>query len=131
MVVTLSLIFVAEAYQARWITFSFTALASTSFIYVALYSQQKWLQTVLTNRWLIYTGTISYGIYLLEKIPPDVAQSLHLDAHPVLLFALAAATTYVLAMLSWSFLEKPCLRLKRFFEVQPISSTKPISAITF
>ena len=104
--------------RVEWAVYSFTALASVSFVYLALCSKQKWLQMILGNRFLIYTGSISYGIYLLEKIPTDMAMSLHLDKHPLFVLPLTALATYVLAILSWNLLEKPFLRLKRFFEVE-------------
>jgi peptidoglycan/LPS O-acetylase OafA/YrhL len=104
------------AFHARWIVFSLTALTSVSFIYVSLFSTQRWLHAFLTNRFLVFTGTISYGIYLLEKIPLDAAKTFHLDRHPLLALPITVAATYALAALSWSVLERPVLRLKRFFE---------------
>jgi peptidoglycan/LPS O-acetylase OafA/YrhL len=69
------------------------------------------------NRFLIYTGTIRYGIYLLEKIQTDTAMSLNLDQrHAAFVLPLTAVATFGLAMLSWNLLEKPFLGLKRFFE---------------
>ena len=73
------------------------------------------MQTLLTNRFLVYTGTISYGIYLLQKIPLDAVKALHLESHAVT-FPITVAATYAMATLSWNVLEKPILRLKRFFE---------------
>jgi peptidoglycan/LPS O-acetylase OafA/YrhL len=107
---------IERAFHAKWIVFSLTALASVSFIYLALFSTQKWLRSVLTNRFLVYTGTISYGIYLLQKIPLDAAKTFHLDQRQVLALPITAAATYAMAALSWNLLEKPVLRLKRFFE---------------
>jgi peptidoglycan/LPS O-acetylase OafA/YrhL len=105
-----------DTLHAKWIVFSLVALASVSFVYLALFSQQKWLRAVLTNRFLVYTGTISYGIYLLQKIPLDVVKAFHLDQHQYLAFPITAAATYLMAILSWNLLEKPFLRLKRFFD---------------
>jgi peptidoglycan/LPS O-acetylase OafA/YrhL len=107
---------VETAFHARWVVFSLTALASVSFVYLSLFSAQRWLQAFLTNRFMVYTGTISYGIYLLEKIPLDAAKTFHLDKHPLLALPLTAATTYAMAVVSWNLLEKPMLKLKRFFE---------------
>jgi peptidoglycan/LPS O-acetylase OafA/YrhL len=106
------------AFHAQWIIFSFTALASVSFVYLALFSTQKWLHAVLTARFLVYTGTISYGIYLLEKIPLDAARSFHLDQHQLLALPITAAVTYAMAIVSWNVLERPLLRLKRLFEAR-------------
>lgn len=120
---------VLTAQRVPWAVYSFTALASACLVYLALWSKQKWFQGLLANRFLIYTGTISYGIYLLEKIAPDVAQSFHLDKHPALVLPLTAAATYLLATLSWNLLERPCLRLKRLFEVRKPTPAKIESAM--
>jgi peptidoglycan/LPS O-acetylase OafA/YrhL len=101
--------------DARWIAFSFTAMASMSFVYLALFSSQKWLQVVLKNRFLTYTGVISYGLYLLHKVPFDAAKSFHLNRYPLAVVPLAIVASYGLAFMSWNLLEKPFLSLKRFF----------------
>jgi peptidoglycan/LPS O-acetylase OafA/YrhL len=111
---------VETAFHARWIVFSLTALASVSFVYLALFSTQRWLQSVLTNRFLVYTGMISYGIYLLEKIPLDAARTFHLDKHRFLVLPITIVVTFALAAMSWNLLEKPILKLKRFFEPRNI-----------
>ena len=114
-------LFVIAAFHARWIVFSVTAVASVSFVYLALFSTQRWLQSFLTSRFLVYTGTISYGIYLLEKIPVDVVKTFQLEEHQFLALPITAAVTYVMAALSWNFLEKPFLRLKRLFAEKAVS----------
>jgi peptidoglycan/LPS O-acetylase OafA/YrhL len=103
--------------NVRWIVFSFIALASASFVYLALFSKQGLLQALLTNRFLAYTGTISYGIYLLAKIPLDVVKVSHLEkSNRFLTFSIAIAATYSMAILSWNLLEKPFIMLKRFLD---------------
>jgi peptidoglycan/LPS O-acetylase OafA/YrhL len=109
---------ILTADRILWAVYSFTALASVSFVYLAMSSKNKWLQRVLSNRFLIYSGVISYGIYLLEKIPIDAVKSLHLSAHPLIVLAVTGAITFLMATLSWNLLEKPALRLKRFFEIE-------------
>jgi peptidoglycan/LPS O-acetylase OafA/YrhL len=110
-----ALALLAEAHDSRWITFSFTAISSAALVYLAIYSRRRWFQTVLANRLLVYTGVISYGLYLLHKIPFDVVQSLHMNRHPVLMLLGALFASYVIAILSFNLLEKPFLKLKRFF----------------
>jgi peptidoglycan/LPS O-acetylase OafA/YrhL len=117
-----------ETFHARWIVFSLTALASVSFVYLALFSKQRWLQALMTNRFLVYTGTISYGIYLLQKIPLDAAKSFHLDKYGGLVFPITAVTTYAMAALSWNLLEKPVLSLKRHFVDRTARKTHTLSA---
>ena len=116
MFVSAALALTIDALHQRWIVFSFVALSAVSFVYIALFSQQKWVQSLLTNRLLVYTGTISYGIYLLQKIPLDAVKAFHLERYPFAAFPIAVVATYAMAMLSWNLLEKPFLRLKRFFD---------------
>lgn len=117
--IALPLALTTEALEARWIVFSFTAVASASFVYVSMFSPAKWFQRVMSNRFLIYTGVISYGLYLLHKIPIGVIQTLHMERHPLLDMPIIFAMSYAIAALSWNLLEKPFLKLKRFFESRP------------
>jgi peptidoglycan/LPS O-acetylase OafA/YrhL len=124
LIITTPLAFLTEAFHARWIVFSFTALASAGFVYVAMFSERKWLKTVMTNRFLVYTGTISYGLYLLHKIPIGMVQVLHLDRYPYLPLPIILILSYALAALSWNLLEKPFLSLKRFFDSKPVRTDR-------
>jgi peptidoglycan/LPS O-acetylase OafA/YrhL len=124
LVVSLSLAFATEAANARWIVFSLSAAASASFVYLALFSQQAWLHWALTNRFLVYTGGISYGLYLLHKIPFDLEKSVHFDRHPLLALPILLAACYGMAALSWNLLEKPFLKLKRYFVEEVPDSRK-------
>jgi peptidoglycan/LPS O-acetylase OafA/YrhL len=116
---SLALAFVSETLKARWITFSFSSLASAAFVYLALFATQRWFRKVMTNRVLAYTGTISYGLYLLHKLPFDAEQIFRLGRHPVLELLAGLAASYAIATLSWFIFEKPFLKLKSFFEAKP------------
>ena len=113
---TAPLALVTDALNARWIVFSLTAAASASFVYLSLFSANKWLQRAVTNRFMVYTGTISYGLYLVHKIPLDVSLVFHLDQYPVLALPIIVVEGYATAALAWNLIEKPFLGLKRFFE---------------
>ena len=65
------------------------------------------------------------GIYLLQKIPIDALKSFHMNGHPAIVLLLTAATTYLLAILSWNLLEKPALQLKRFFQTGRSAPAEP------
>jgi peptidoglycan/LPS O-acetylase OafA/YrhL len=117
--VTLTGAFVSVEWNAQWLAFTFVGLAAASFIFLALYSTQRWLQAALQNPWLMYTGTISYGLYLLHKLPGDFAQMMHLDRHLAAVLPIIFLGSYALAALSWNILEKPFLRLKRYFPSGP------------
>src|SRR6202050_1609731 len=114
------LAFLTSEFDAKWIVYSFTAIASAAFVYISLFSEQNWLQAVMTNRFLVYTGSISYGLYLFHKIPFGMVQALHLDRSPFLPLPVIFVASYALAALSWNLLEKPFLKLKRFFVSKPI-----------
>jgi peptidoglycan/LPS O-acetylase OafA/YrhL len=129
LLVSAPLALMSDTLHALWIVFSLVALASASFVYLALFSEQRWLQAILTNRFLVYTGTISYGIYLLQKIPLDAAKTFHLDRYEFLALPITVATTYALAALSWNLLEKPFLGLKRFFEAGTVHSDEAAGAL--
>jgi peptidoglycan/LPS O-acetylase OafA/YrhL len=114
------------AYGLMWLAFSMAVLASGSFVYLALFSTNTWLRALLTNRFLMFSGTISYGLYLLHKIPDDVFKRLHWkEAHPVAGFWMVVVISYPLAIASWNFLEKPFLGLKKFFESRTVGKWEP------
>jgi peptidoglycan/LPS O-acetylase OafA/YrhL len=117
--VAVPLAFVTASFHALWVAFSLSAVASAAFVYLALFATQHWFRVAMTNRALVYTGKISYGLYLLHKIPFDTEQFLHMDRYPAPALLMGLAASYVIATLSWLLLEKPFLRLKRFFEYRP------------
>ena len=129
LVIAAPLAFVAADYNAGSIVYSLTALASASFVYVSLFSEQKWLQSLMTNRFLTYTGTISYGLYLLHKIPSGIVETLRLDRNPFLPLPIIFVASYAIAALSWNLLEKPFLSLKRFFESKPAGRAGVVTSV--
>jgi peptidoglycan/LPS O-acetylase OafA/YrhL len=111
---------ITAAYGVLWLTQSMAAVTSAAFVYLGLFVTNAWFRRLLTNRFLMFTGTISYGLYLLHKIPDDVFKGLHWrEAHPIAAFWVIVAASYLIAIASWNFLEKPFLSLKRFFEDKP------------
>lgn len=99
----------------QWIVYSLSVLASAALVYLALFSTAPWLQWILSSRGLVFTGTISYGLYLLHKLPFDVIKGRGFE-HPVIVFALLMSAAYLLASASWYLLERPFLGLKRFYQ---------------
>ena len=113
--VALPLALATDGRGVQWIVYSLSVLASAGLVYLALFSPSRLLQRVMTSRALVFTGTISYGLYLLHKLPFDVVKG-RTFAHPALVFALLIAAAYLLACASWYLLEQPFLRFKRFFQ---------------
>jgi peptidoglycan/LPS O-acetylase OafA/YrhL len=78
-------------------------------------------------RWAAQLGKISFGLYVYHVLAIEFAQvalsSLHGPLQIVVQLALALFLTIVAAILSYTFLESPFLRLKRRFEVV---HTRPI-----
>jgi peptidoglycan/LPS O-acetylase OafA/YrhL len=119
LIVTALLAFVTESAGARWIVFSFVAIASTAFVYLSLFDTHPWLRRILSSNVLIYTGTISYGLYLLHKIPFAALASWGGANGSLIEFCVGLMVCYVLAFLSWHLLERPFLNLRRFVAPPP------------
>jgi peptidoglycan/LPS O-acetylase OafA/YrhL len=115
--VAAALAITTAAYDVMWLAFSMATIASASIVYLALFATNSWFRALLTNRFLMFTGTISYALYLLHKIPDDALKRLHWkEGHPVAAFWAAVVVSYLVAIVSWNLLEKPFLNLKKFFE---------------
>ena len=117
-----ALAFVADATDGQWLAFSFVAIASAAFVYLALFDDRAWFRKMMSNPFLVYTGTISYGLYLLHKIPFDALHRLSPIDWPIVEFAGGLLGCYGVAILSWHVLERPFLEMKRFFD----SSARPV-----
>jgi peptidoglycan/LPS O-acetylase OafA/YrhL len=101
----------------EWMVFTFTSLAAGALVYLAMFWRQAGLQRVLANRVLLFTGTISYGLFLLHKLSFAAVDGAHMNfvRHPLVALCVILAGSYLLAIVSWNVLEQPFLRLKRFF----------------
>jgi peptidoglycan/LPS O-acetylase OafA/YrhL len=79
------------------------------------------LKPMLANPIARYVGSISYGMYLLHMLALNVVRRV-LPSYlqlPPLLFPLALGVTIAVASISFRFYERPFLRLKNWFRVQP------------
>ncbi len=114
--IALSLAFLLEAANARWIVFSLSAIGSACLVFLSLCSGNRLLLRVLRNRFIVYTGQISYGLYLLHKLPFDFAKAFHIDSYPLVMAPILFAAGYGVAAISWNLLEMPFLKLKKFFD---------------
>jgi peptidoglycan/LPS O-acetylase OafA/YrhL len=92
-------------------------------------------------RRLTSRGDVSYGVYLLAfPVGQTIVQLLgSSDVSPYAVIALSFPITYVLAMLSWRFVEKPALRLKnaaagrrreRPAQLEPQAEPQPVPAMS-
>ena len=115
LIITLTLALATDGSGVQWVVYSLSVLASVAFVYLALFSTARWLHWILGSRALVFTGTISYGLYLLHKFPFDLVKGRSVG-QPALGFAVLIAAAYALATCSWYFYERPFLRLKHLFE---------------
>jgi peptidoglycan/LPS O-acetylase OafA/YrhL len=74
------------------------------------------------NKFVIYGGKISYGIYLYHKVIPILftssLRSLGIgNPNAVVVLLSSIAITFIVAHFSWIWIEKPILKLKDRFEV--------------
>jgi peptidoglycan/LPS O-acetylase OafA/YrhL len=87
----------------------------------------------LGNRFIVYLGRISYGLYILHLFTPLIvrwaARELGMSewlSHAVVPILIAqGVVTVALAMLSWHCFEKPLNDLKRFFPYHSPTTTRP------
>jgi len=106
-------------------TFGYTALdLMFAGILVMLMSwRQPALLRICRMRWLIWVGTISYGLYLLH-VPGELigrrlaALVVKIEPAGSAEFFVSLATTLALAWLSWTLFESRILRLKDRFTVR-------------
>lgn len=81
---------------------------------------------------LMHLGGMAYGLYLWHMPIPFIWQRLDLPgtSHTWVIFIMFSLLTYVLALLSWTLLEKPINRYKRFFPYHrsPAEAAAPVKA---
>jgi peptidoglycan/LPS O-acetylase OafA/YrhL len=85
----------------------------------------------LNNKVLFFLGKISYGIYLYHlplvwfalTLSPLINKYLPFhfvkQHHTYVLLLVEACLLILISWLSWKFIEKPTLRLKKYFDYQP------------
>jgi peptidoglycan/LPS O-acetylase OafA/YrhL len=86
--------------------------------------ERSFVGRALTQRWLVYTGRISYGVYLIH-VPIFLAVNIESQRiwgstqvsapKQALIVCFAFAAVFVVAAISWFCFEQPILRLKEYF----------------
>jgi peptidoglycan/LPS O-acetylase OafA/YrhL len=86
-------------------------------------SNEQYKINVLNKPFFKHLGQISYGVYLLHMFPlfscREIVDYFHSDSIFIIfmLLAMVITTTYIMAYISYHFLEKPFLRLKDKFAI--------------
>jgi peptidoglycan/LPS O-acetylase OafA/YrhL len=94
----------------------------TSWLYFGIIKSSNWLNSMWGNKRLIYIGKISYSLYvyhwfLLILLLPKINQWLtELGFHSLFTaFMICLLVTFAISILSYEFLEKPIVKIKRKF----------------
>jgi len=91
----------------------FVGLLSVGLIYFCINSKYILLNKILSNRYLVHLGKISYGLYLYHwPIYVILRQMIY---NKYLLFIIGFLTTYLVSVLSFMLIEKKFNSLKRKF----------------
>ncbi|MEN8446228.1 MAG: acyltransferase [Cyanobacteria bacterium J06555_13] len=122
--IPLAAIFAIAAGQGElWVLavkYPMTALVYTALIGFAITSTNDSLfRKICESRPLCFIGGISYGLYIYHTLCFKWFDQLLPDQNPLLLLPFAFLFSGLVAWLSFQLLEKPFLRLKRFFEYKP------------
>jgi peptidoglycan/LPS O-acetylase OafA/YrhL len=94
------------------ISFLIQPLGVCLFLIWIYYNQESILTNLLENRLLSYIGKISYGLYLYQGIFLRTGPSGILAIQQ---FPLNIILTFIVAIFSYEFIEKPILRYKKRF----------------
>lgn len=102
------------------LSFLFQSTGVSIILIWVIFNQQSKVTSILNNRLLSYIGTISYGIY--------VYQGLFLKTGPsgglwIQEFPQNIALTFLSAIVSFHFLEKPILKLKKKYKRTIVNTT--------
>jgi peptidoglycan/LPS O-acetylase OafA/YrhL len=113
------------------LTYPLIGLGVTLILFAVMGGNLGPLSTLLKNRTLGYLGKISYGLYvyhvagiwLAKQITSAFISPGRLLVYPLTVLLLALTITVLVSMLSYQFLERPFLRLKKrftFIQSRPI-----------
>ncbi len=115
------------------------ALLAIVIIYYCLFKRNnKVLNYVLDNKWLMKMGKVSYGMYLYHLFIPELwiwinkkvntwdidlfyNNAMPVEIKPIWLFIQQFAFLLLICVLSWKLIEKPINSLKRKFEYKSIN----------
>jgi peptidoglycan/LPS O-acetylase OafA/YrhL len=103
--------------EFSWIGLHLTiALCAAAIMLEALVAETGIIHNVLAQRWVVYIGRISYGLYLWHYPIFVLVQSFHWRAAGE--FIVESTLTAAAALASFYLLERPLLQLKRRFQTR-------------
>ena len=99
----------------------FSLMSGIIINYAAQNKFKGWMKSILENRFVVYSGKISYGLYVFHLFVPSffcnyLSGKLGLTVtNKYTAFVFFYLTTFVLAHMSWRFIESPINNLKKYF----------------
>jgi peptidoglycan/LPS O-acetylase OafA/YrhL len=84
--------------------------------YVISLRETSWVKMFLRTRPMVFSGKISYGLYLYHRLCIAAIWSVFPKMNLMLNFVIAVAFTFLVASASYYLFELNFLKLKRFFE---------------
>jgi len=109
----IALSFLADGRDPRMYYFGFVLveLLAAALIVDVFVSHRSVIRQLLAMKWLVWIGSISYGLYLWHYV---VFLALYgLDFDRLAVFTIGTLLTFGIASLSYYAMEKPILRLKQ------------------
>ncbi len=85
-----------------------------SVVWVLIAPSHFWITKILSSRFLVFTGSISYGIYVYQAIAIEMTRAFEIQNN-ALFFLGVTITCYTIATVSYFLFEKPILNLKSKF----------------
>ncbi|MBO9203059.1 MULTISPECIES: acyltransferase family protein [Niastella] len=84
--------------------------------YIISLQETSWIKRILRSKPMLFSGKISYGLYLYHPLCNDATWSAFPKMNLALNFIISVAFTYMVASASYYLFELNFLKLKRFFE---------------
>ncbi|MHB8403531.1 MAG: acyltransferase family protein [Bacteroidia bacterium] len=125
-VVYFTIHYIAFFYKAAWLNETidnvlFALMSATIINYAAQSKFEGVFKYILENKFVAYSGKISYGMYIFHLFIPDFLKS-HLSpilginiTNKFVLFVTCYLITFVMAHISWILVESPINKLKKYF----------------
>lgn len=92
-----------------WAIFVIEVLTAILILYV-FNSEDSLLKKLLSMKWLVWIGSISYGLYLWHYPIYRLMENLHYSSFEVITFG--SFCTFLISIFSFYIIEKPILKLK-------------------
>ncbi len=111
--------------------FLLIGFAYFSFIGFVITASQGWfVKRILRSLPLLYTGKVSYGLYVYHPICFWLTKQLVKTGNHGLDMVACFTSTYIVASGSYYLFEKRFLNLKKYFEYKPVNSNKLAETLT-